>query len=78
LNLVNKEIDMYNRMVEKEGTDGEEEAKRLFFEAKKEVERAAEMEDEGAGPSQALIKRVSPCRGMDFWRSERHCKKKFK
>ncbi|GAQ85898.1 hypothetical protein KFL_002600060 [Klebsormidium nitens] len=60
LNLVNKEIEMYNRMVEKEGTDGEEEAKRLFFEAKKEVDRAAHEgeEDGGAGPSQALIKRV--------------------
>lgn len=63
LNLVNKEIEMYNRMVEKEGTDGEEEAKRLFFEAKKEVDRAAHEGDEdgSAGPSQALIKRVGFC-----------------
>ncbi|KQK00271.1 mitochondrial proton/calcium exchanger protein [Brachypodium distachyon] len=38
LSLVNKEIELYNSMLEKEGTEGEEEAKRAYMAAREESE----------------------------------------
>ncbi|KAI7726342.1 hypothetical protein M8C21_007998 [Ambrosia artemisiifolia] len=43
LTLVNKEIDLYNSMVEKEGTDGEEESKKAYRAARTDTDHAAEM-----------------------------------
>ncbi|XP_010242474.1 PREDICTED: LETM1 and EF-hand domain-containing protein 1, mitochondrial-like isoform X2 [Nelumbo nucifera] len=58
LSLVNKEIELYNSMVEKEGTDGEEEAKRAYRAAREESDHAAERAL-GDKVSSALIER--PC-----------------
>lgn len=57
LRLVNKEIDLYNTMVEKEGTDGEADALKAYKVAREESDHAAEM---GVGDqvSSALINRV--------------------
>nr|DAD25165.1 TPA_asm: hypothetical protein HUJ06_026629 [Nelumbo nucifera] len=57
LSLVNKEIELYNSMVEKEGTDGEEEAKRAYRAAREESDHAAERAL-GDKVSSALIERV--------------------
>ncbi|EEF32570.1 leucine zipper-ef-hand containing transmembrane protein, putative [Ricinus communis] len=57
LGLVNKEIELYNSMVEKEGTDGEKEAFRAYVAAREESDRASEV-DERDEVSSALIERV--------------------
>lgn len=57
LRLVNKEIGLYNSMVEKEGTDGEEEAIRAYIASRDESDHAAELAV-GDKVSSALIDRV--------------------
>lgn len=57
LSLVQKEIELYNHMVEKEATDGEEAAKRAYQAAREENDHAAE-EAAGNKVSSALINRV--------------------
>ncbi|XP_058094344.1 uncharacterized protein LOC131240233 isoform X2 [Magnolia sinica] len=57
LSLVNKEIELYNSMVDKEGTEGEEEAKKAYRAAREESDHAAEMAV-GHKVSSALIDRV--------------------
>ncbi|KAH6769444.1 LETM1-like protein [Perilla frutescens var. frutescens] len=57
LSLVKKEIDLYNHMVEKEATDGEEAAKKAYQAAREESDHAAE-EAAGNKVSSALINRV--------------------
>ncbi|KAL6903575.1 hypothetical protein ACP4OV_004388 [Aristida adscensionis] len=56
LSLVNKEIELYNTMLEKEGTDGEEEARRAYLAAREESDHAAEAAA-GEKVSSALIER---------------------
>lgn len=57
LELVNKEIDLYNTLLEKEGTEGEEDAKRAYKAARVGGEDADE-EDAGDKVSAALVDRV--------------------
>ncbi|XP_011047631.1 PREDICTED: LETM1 and EF-hand domain-containing protein 1, mitochondrial-like [Populus euphratica] len=57
LGLVNKEIELYNSMVEKEGNDGEKEAVKAYRAAREETDRASEV-DERDDVSSALIERV--------------------
>ncbi|KAG6700426.1 hypothetical protein I3843_08G107400 [Carya illinoinensis] len=57
LRLVNKEIEMYNSMVEKEGTDGEEEARKAYKAVREDSDRAAEKAI-GHKVSSALTERV--------------------
>ncbi|CAN6276171.1 unnamed protein product [Urochloa humidicola] len=57
LSLVNKEIELYDNMLAKEGTDGEEEARRAYRAARKESDHAAEAAA-GGKVSSALIERV--------------------
>ncbi|KAG0526471.1 hypothetical protein BDA96_06G148700 [Sorghum bicolor] len=57
LSLVNKEIELYNNMLAKEGTDGEEEARRAYKAAREESDHAAEAAV-GEKVSSALIDRV--------------------
>lgn len=57
LSLVQKEIDLYNHMVEKEGTDGQEAAKEAYRAAREESDRADE-KAAGDKVSSALINRV--------------------
>ncbi|XP_031287817.1 mitochondrial proton/calcium exchanger protein [Pistacia vera] len=57
LRLVNKEIGLYNSMVEKEGKEGEEEAKKAYRAAREDPEQDAE-EEVGDKVSSALIDRV--------------------
>ncbi|XP_057961621.1 uncharacterized protein LOC131153368 [Malania oleifera] len=57
LRLVKKEIELYNSMVDKEVTDGEEEAKKAYRAAREDSDHAAEM-DLGDKVSSALIDRV--------------------
>ncbi|CAD6250376.1 unnamed protein product [Miscanthus lutarioriparius] len=57
LGLVNKEIELYNSMLEKEGTEGEEEAKRAYIAAREESDRHAEAAAEEK-VSSALIEKV--------------------
>ncbi|PON70884.1 Parvalbumin [Trema orientale] len=57
LRLVRKEVELYNDMVEKEGTEGEEEAKKAYKTARKDSNLAAEMAL-GDKASSALIDRV--------------------
>ncbi|KAK3154586.1 hypothetical protein QOZ80_2BG0192560 [Eleusine coracana subsp. coracana] len=57
LSLVNKEIELYNSMLEKEGTEGGEEAKRAYLAAREESERDAEVAAEEK-VSSALIEKV--------------------
>ncbi|XP_006652470.1 mitochondrial proton/calcium exchanger protein-like [Oryza brachyantha] len=57
LKLVNKEIELYNTMLEKEGTEGEEEARRAYKAAREESDHAAEVAA-GENVSSALIERV--------------------
>lgn len=57
LGLVNKEIELYNSMVQKEGNDGEKEAVKAYRAAREETDRASEA-DERDEVSSALIERV--------------------
>ncbi|KAH0460559.1 hypothetical protein IEQ34_011222 [Dendrobium chrysotoxum] len=57
LQLVNKEIELYNTMLEKEGTEGEEEAKKAYKAARERSDHAAEIAA-GDKVSSALIDRV--------------------
>ncbi|PKA56234.1 Caltractin [Apostasia shenzhenica] len=57
LRLVDKEIDLYNTLLEKEGTDGEEEAKKAYKAAREKSDHAAEIAA-GDKVSSALIDRV--------------------
>ncbi|GKV32812.1 hypothetical protein SLEP1_g41386 [Rubroshorea leprosula] len=57
LRLVNKEIELYNSMVEKEGTDGEEAAKKAYIAARQDSDRSAEKAIGKKVPS-ALTNRV--------------------
>lgn len=57
LSLVNKEINLYNSMLEKEGTEGEEEAKKAYKAAREESDDAAEVAAEEK-VSSALIDKV--------------------
>ncbi|KAK1298319.1 hypothetical protein QJS10_CPB14g01663 [Acorus calamus] len=57
LSLVNKEIGLYNKMLEKEGTVGEEEAKKAYKAAREKSDHAAE-EAASHKVSSALIDRV--------------------
>ncbi|RWR96743.1 LETM1 and EF-hand domain-containing protein 1, mitochondrial-like protein [Cinnamomum micranthum f. kanehirae] len=57
LSLVNKEIELYNSMAEKEGTEGEEEAKKAYRAAREESGQEAES-SVGNRVSSALIDRV--------------------
>ncbi|KAF2298325.1 hypothetical protein GH714_022270 [Hevea brasiliensis] len=57
LSLVNKEIELYNSTVEKEGTDGEKEAIRAYKAARDESDHASEV-DERDNISSALIDKV--------------------
>ena len=52
------QVDLYNHMVEKEGTDGEEEAKTAYKAARKDSNIAAETAL-GDKASSALIERVN-------------------
>ncbi|KAG0485109.1 hypothetical protein HPP92_009188 [Vanilla planifolia] len=55
--LVNKEIELYNTMLEKEGREGEEEAKKAYIAARERTDHAAEMAA-GDKVSAALVDRV--------------------
>ncbi|XP_038889926.1 mitochondrial proton/calcium exchanger protein [Benincasa hispida] len=57
LQLVKKEIDLYNSMVKKEGKDGEEEARRAYRAAREDTDQAAEL-TLGRKVSSALIHRI--------------------
>ncbi|KAJ6987432.1 mitochondrial proton/calcium exchanger protein-like isoform X1 [Populus alba x Populus x berolinensis] len=57
LRLVKKEIDLYNNMVDKEGTEGEEEAKKAYKAAREQSDHAAETAISDK-ISSALINRV--------------------
>ncbi|XP_072970128.1 uncharacterized protein [Typha angustifolia] len=57
LSLVNKEIELYNTMLEKEGTEGEEDAKKAYKEAREKSDHAAE-QAAGDKVSSSLIDRV--------------------
>ncbi|XP_030540700.1 mitochondrial proton/calcium exchanger protein [Rhodamnia argentea] len=57
LRLVKKEIDLYNTMVEKEGSEGEEAAKQAYIAAREDSDRAAGMTI-GNKASSVLIDRV--------------------
>ncbi|GLT55577.1 hypothetical protein SLA2020_286880 [Shorea laevis] len=57
LSLVNKEIELYNSMVDKEGTGGEKDAMKAYRAAREETDNAAE-EAEGDEASSSLIERV--------------------
>ncbi|XP_042501774.1 mitochondrial proton/calcium exchanger protein-like [Macadamia integrifolia] len=57
LRLVNKEIELYNSMVEKEGMEGEEKAKKAYRAAREDSDHAAEKAI-GEKVSSALIDRV--------------------
>jgi LETM1 and EF-hand domain-containing protein 1 len=53
------QIELYNSVVEKEGTDGEEEAKRAYKAAREESDHATETTGVGHKVSSALIDRVT-------------------
>ncbi|KAJ4958783.1 hypothetical protein NE237_025894 [Protea cynaroides] len=57
LRLVNKEIKLYNRVVEEEGKDGEEDAKKAYRAAREDSDQVAE-KAVGDKVSSALINRV--------------------
>ncbi|KAK7247284.1 hypothetical protein RIF29_42165 [Crotalaria pallida] len=57
LRLVNKEIELYNSMVQKEGTNGEKDAFKAYKAAREEHDHATES-GEGDEVSSALIERV--------------------
>ena len=54
------QIELYNNMLAKEGTDGEEEARRAYKAAREESDHAAEAAV-GVKVSSALIDRVRNC-----------------
>ncbi|CAJ2677234.1 mitochondrial proton/calcium exchanger protein-like [Trifolium pratense] len=58
LRLVNKEIELYNSMVEKEGSNGEKDPIETYKAAREKHEHAAESDDDGDKVSSALIERV--------------------
>ncbi|PON46709.1 Parvalbumin [Parasponia andersonii] len=57
LRLVNKEIELYNSMVDKEGMDGEKDAMKAYIAARVESENENEVAD-GDEVSSALVERV--------------------
>ncbi|XP_068639879.1 uncharacterized protein [Aristolochia californica] len=57
LSLVNKEIELYNSMVDMEGTEGEAEAKKAYRAAREESDHAAETAV-GSKVSSALVNKV--------------------
>ncbi|KAH9782694.1 Leucine zipper-EF-hand-containing transmembrane protein 1 [Citrus sinensis] len=57
LRLVNKEIELYNSKVEKEGTDGEKDAIKAYIAAREESDHATEVA-EGDDVSSALVEKV--------------------
>ncbi|XP_050374755.1 uncharacterized protein LOC126792351 [Argentina anserina] len=57
LRLVSKEIELYNSIVEKDGTDGEKDAFRAYRAARDEIDTAG-VEDEADHVSSALIDKV--------------------
>ncbi|KAH9726752.1 Leucine zipper-EF-hand-containing transmembrane protein 1 [Citrus sinensis] len=57
LRLVNKEIELYNSLVEKEGTDGEKDAIKAYIAAREESDHATEVA-EGDEVSSALVEKV--------------------
>ncbi|KQK06415.1 mitochondrial proton/calcium exchanger protein [Brachypodium distachyon] len=57
LSLVNKEIELYHSMLEKEGTEGKEEAKKAYMAAREESDDASEVATEEK-VSSALIDKV--------------------
>ncbi|KAL2623798.1 hypothetical protein R1flu_008043 [Riccia fluitans] len=57
LRLVNREIELYNNMIAKEGTPEEEEARRAYRAAREDSDHAAEVAS-GSRVSSALIERV--------------------
>ncbi|KGN61243.1 mitochondrial proton/calcium exchanger protein [Cucumis sativus] len=57
LQLVKKEMDLYNSMVKKEGKDGQEEARRAYKAARQDTDQAAEL-TLGRKVSSALINRI--------------------
>ncbi|KAH9782699.1 hypothetical protein KPL71_009017 [Citrus sinensis] len=57
LRLVNKEIELYNSMAEKEGTDGEKDAIKAYIAAREESDHATEVA-EGDDVSSALVEKV--------------------
>lgn len=60
------QIELYNSMLEKEGTEGEEEAKRAYIAAREESDRHAEAAAEEK-VSSALIEKVRNPSGHDRW-----------
>ncbi|XP_024389088.1 uncharacterized protein [Physcomitrium patens] len=60
LRLVKNEIELYNQMVEKEGTDGEEEARKAFYHAARPTQNHEEEDPKSPADhvSSALIERV--------------------
>lgn len=52
------QIELYNKMLEKEGTDGEEEAKKAYIAAREKSDHAVEVAA-GDKVSSALIDRVT-------------------
>ncbi|OVA16553.1 EF-hand domain [Macleaya cordata] len=58
MRLVNKEIELYNRMVEKEGTEGEEETKKAYRAAREEDSDLSAEKTVDDKVSSALIDRV--------------------
>lgn len=57
LQLVNKEIELYNSMVEREGTDGEKEVMEAYRAAREESDQSTKV-SEGDEISSALVERV--------------------
>ncbi|MFW8172000.1 hypothetical protein, partial [Klebsiella pneumoniae] len=57
LSLVNKEIELYNSMLKKEGTEGEEAAKKAYIAAREDPDNDAEAAAEEK-VSSALIEKV--------------------
>ncbi|KAK4788890.1 hypothetical protein SAY86_020209 [Trapa natans] len=58
LQLVNKEIELYNSVVDKEGTDGERQAMEAYKAAREESDRPAKVAEEQDSVSSALIYKV--------------------
>ncbi|KAM1046391.1 hypothetical protein ACFX13_026474 [Malus domestica] len=58
LRLVNKEIELYNSVVDKEGTDGEKDALKAYKAARDENDSNAEAEGDDGGVSSALVDKV--------------------
>lgn len=56
--FVCQQIELYNSMVEKEGSDGEKDAFKAYKAAREEHEHAAESDDDRDKVSSALIERV--------------------